>query len=463
MVREFLRKTFRLSEPGSFDAAPIIYRNLRASIAAIKSKSIGSTGTEVYAGYFAEEYLTKLRGNKLAIEFDKFRRSDPQAKMLLLSVKNPICKATWEIEAASDDPLDKDIAALIEHIIFHDLGRSFPKKLREILSFVDFGHAVIEKTFKLVENHPDFGTYHGIKSLDLVSAKTIEQWVVDKDTKKLSQITQQANGDLQNNASIPIPAEYLMVFTLDQEGSNYEGISWLRPCYGNWFLKNLYKKLNGIGIEKFAVPSPIVHFTQGVQNDPQFDLILEALTLYTSGEANYMTIPKGFDVTFERNVYDPEKVEKSIDAEDRRMTKAFLANFLELGTGGNGGAFALSTDLSDFFLSGLTFVADEVADVFNENLIPELVKYNFGPQHKYPKLKHSGIDDKAGKELAEVYKTFVETKLITPSDQDEISLRKRYGLGKMPTEGLREYNPAPAAPQPGSMTLSERIRKKLYG
>ncbi len=430
-----------------------------------KTVKIGSVGTEVYAGYFSEEYLDKLKGHKLAKEFDKFRRSDPQAKMLLRAVKNPIVAAKWEIEPASDSPEDIADAELVNHILFKDCEKPFAKTVNEALTCVDFGHAVLEKTFKTVYNHPKFGTFHGIESLDLISAKTIERWNFDNETKKLKSITQLADGDLRAHVEIPIC--YLMLFSLDMEGANHEGVSWLRACYGNYFRKNLYLKLNGIGIEKFAVPTPILKFAQGSQNDEQFNYVLEALEVYTSGQSNYLTIPHGYELELNGNKYEPDKVEASIDKEDARMSKAFLANFLELGMSGTG-AYALSNDLSDFFLSGITHIADEVVGVFNRHLIPELVKMNRGPRSDYPKLKHGGISDKAGKELAEIIKLYIDGGVIVPDDQLEETMRRRHNLPKASLIGQRK--PAPPAfggggfgGPPAQGTLSERVRKKLYG
>lgn len=428
-----------------------------------KMTKIGSVGTRIFSGYFDEEYLEKLRGHKLAKEFDRMRRSDPQIKMLLRAVKNPIMGAKFEIEPASDMPDDVADAKLVEHILFRDCEKPFSKTVGEALTCVDFGHAILEKTYKLVMNHPEFGTYHGIASLDLISAKTIEKWNFDPVTKKLVSVGQLADGDL--GANITIPVEDLLIFTMDMEGANFEGVSWLRSCYGNFFRKNLYQKLNAIGIEKFAVPTPIVTFPPGVQNEEQFDAIMEALEVYTSGQANYMTKPEGYEITFEKSVYDPEMVDGSIDKEDARMSKAFLANFLELGMSGSG-AYALSNDLSDFFLAGLSHIADEVVGVLNRDLIPCLIKYNRGPRAKYPRLKHTGISDKAGKELSEIVKNYVDAQVIVPDDALEASIRKRHDLPKVSLLGQRK-NPPPA-PFGGGFggppaTLSERIRRKLYG
>ena len=133
------------------------------------------------------------------------------------------------------------------------------------------------------------------------------------------------------------------------------------------------------------------------------------------------------------------------------MVKAFLANFLELGMSGTG-AYSLSNDLSDFFLTGLQFLADEIAEQINKNLIPELIKMNFGPRDKYPKLKFSGISDKAGKELADILTVLTSAQILTPDDKLEKHLRKRLGITEMSEDGQR-IKAAPAI----DMTLSEKF------
>jgi hypothetical protein len=235
---------------------------------------------------------------------------------------------------------------------------------------------------------------------------------------------------------VTIPAKYLLLFTLNREGSNYEGISALRPCYGNWWRKNNFNKINAIGIEKFAVPTPIATIPQGRQASTQYSKLITALEKYTTHQSNYLIKPEGFDIDLRTNTYDPSKVETSIENEDKRMVKAFLANFLELGMSGSG-AYALSNDLSDFFLTGLQFLANEIADQINKNLIPELVKMNFGPRDKYPTLKFSGISDKAGKELADILNVLTNAQILTPDDKLEKHLRKRLGITEMSEDGQR--------------------------
>ncbi len=412
---------------------------------------VGSQGSQNYSGYAQEEYLNALTGRRRADVFDEMRRSDPQVKMCLNAIKNPIRSATFEVEPADSSDEAKADAELIKHILFEDMDRPWKKFVNEALSCVEFGHAVYEVTNKVVLDHPKFGSYNGIRSLGFRSQRTIERWNLNRETGALESVSQMSFGDLQR--MVDIPAQHILLVSIDQEGANYEGISLLRPCYGSWFRKNLYLKLNAIGIEKFAVPTPIATIPDGKQNSSEYDLLISALESYTSHEKAYLTIPEGWTLDLKPNAYDPQKVEVSIENEDKRMVKAFLANFLELGMN-SVGSYALSNDLSDFFLSGVEYIADELISPINLKLIPDLIKMNRGNRAAYPKIKVSGISDKAGKELGELLKILSDGKFLTPQDADESQIRKRLGLPAFTGEGARSSAPPPAEPS----TLAERIK-----
>lgn len=432
---------------------------------------VGSTGSQNYAGYPQEEYLRTLTGRQRADEFDKMRRSDTQVVMLLGAVKNPILGAKWFIEPYMDpttkvvSPEAQQDADLAEQILFKDMAPGWQQFLEEALGVVEFGHAVFEVTHKAVLADPRFGSYNTIAALGFRSQRTIERWNLDTTTGGLKSITQWAIGDLQR--FIDIPAGFLLVYSLKREGSNYEGVSMLRPCYGSYLRKDLYLRLNGVGIEKFAVPSPIAEIPEGKENTVQFENLIKALRAFTQHKTNYLTIPAGWKVTLNSNVYDPSKVEQSVDNEDKRMAKAFLANLLELGGSGSTGSYALGAVLEEFFNNSIEHIALKVAAPINDELIPSLIKMNKGPRPGYPKLKHSGISDKIGKEFAETLKDLADSQYITPDDPTEEILRKRIGLPAMSDQGQRKVKAAGAlgvdggGGQMAELKLSERIKRAI--
>lgn len=418
---------------------------------------LGVSGSRNYAGYADEEYLTKLRGRHRADIFDQMRRSDPQIVMCLSAVKNPIRQAVFEVAAADSDAVpNADLhQQFIDHVLFKDPDFSWAQFIEEALTVCDFGHAVFEITHKVVFNHPRFGTFNGIGELGFRSQRTIEKWNLNRESGKLKTVTQMAYGDLDKQ--IDLPSEFLLVMSVGKEGSNFEGISLLRPAYGSWFRKNVYLKLNAIGIEKFAVPTPVATVPAGQQGGEQFTALIEALENYTTHQTNYLTLPQGWEVDLKTNTYDPQKVEVSIDNEDKRITKAFLANFLELGMSGTG-SYALSNDLSDFFLAGIEHIAMKAVEALNNKLIPDLIAMKYGPQAAYPRITVSGISDKAGKEFGELIKSLGDGKWLTPSDDDEDYLRRRLKMPLRSTVGVRDTSPKPTFGGLGEKSLVQRIR-----
>lgn len=453
-MASWIQRVFGLSEEPAAVAPPPDPNAPRKVI--VQMEPTGSSGTTIFSGYFAEEYLSDLQGHAAQEVYDKMPRQDARVAMLLSAVRNPILGATWEVEPAGDDEASKLHAEFVEHVLFNDMRKSWKAYVGEFLDFTRAGHSVFEVTHKVVLNHKRFGTYNGLKDFGFRSPRSIERWNLDKNGD-LKSITQVAYGDLDRY--VDIPAEFLLVFTLNQTGDNYEGISLLRSCYGPWYRKDKYLKLMAIGIEKTAVPTPKAKIPSGKESSEQFSKLLETLRRYTSHQQNFITYPDGWDIDFSQTPFNSAGVKEAIQFENTEMTFAFTANFLELGQTGSG-SFALSFDLSDFFLGGIEHIADLITEKFNRVVIPGLIRMNHGEQESYPKLKCSGISDKAGKELAETLKALAESKYLTPDDRLEGHLRKRLDLPEMSLEGQRKVT-APAPMFAEGLELSDRPTPKM--
>ena len=402
----------------------------------IPTKQAGTSGTEIYAGYFDEDYLTKIKGLQGAKLFDEMRRGDSQIAMLLSVVKNPIKSAKWNIEPFDDSDEAKEHADFIRFALFDDIQNPKTGKrktwrdfLDEALTNVEFGYSMFEIVHRYVRGHKVWGDYVGLRDLGFRSQKTIEQWGVRKDGS-LDFVRQQVNGDVEVDATMA--GEHLLILSLNKEGDNYEGISLIRPCYGNWFRKNHYQKFMAIGMEKASMGVPVVEMSEDFigQSDyeDQYAKLKELIDAFSANETNGFILPAGAKLVDYKISFDAEKVQKGIDSEDIKMTKRFLANFMELGMEGGGGSYALGSDLSDIFLSGITYIADGLCEKVNMQIIEKLVKARFGDVEGFPKLVCEGINDKAGKEFAEIISSLDSQGLIQKSDKLHSFLHNRYGL-----------------------------------
>ena len=422
----------------------------------VQMQPVGTPGTTIFAGYYSEEYLDALQGRDRADEYDKMRRQDGRIKMCLGAVMNPIRGGKWEVDPAGQEPDFKTHKEFVEHALFKDL--KWKQFISEVLTAIMHGYSLFEVTHKVVRGHKKFGDYIGIQELGYRSQRTIERWNLDKQGR-LQSVTQMAYGDL--DSSVDMPGDFLLVFTIEQEGANYEGISLLRPAYGAFFRKALYLKLMAIGIEKTAVPTPKAKIPSGWQgNSEQYEKLVEILEAYTSHQNNYVIYPDGVEIDFSQTEFDADGVIKAIEMEDGQMVVAFLANFLLLGQSGGAGSYALSQDLSDFFLAGIEYIVDLICEKINQELIPSLIKMKYGPQEAYPILKASGITEKAGKEFGELLKALSDGRYIVPDDSLEAHLRKRLNLPAISEEGKRPPPSSQPAPE-GEAQFSETGKKKV--
>lgn len=410
-----------------------------------KPKFRFSSGTSVFTGIFNEEYLPDLRGVKAAQVYDRMRRGDGQIQMVLSAVKNTLRSATAMIESRISDEDDPFFEQAAEHAefaafqIFEDLRRPWSQVLDEMFSAVDFGHAVQVMVDKNVQNHPKWGNYTGLDDLCWISPKTICRWNINP-YGVLESIDQQAYGDLQSIENIP--GDFLVVTSLQREGDNYEGISILRGSYGSWWRKNQYLKIQAIGTERNALGIPSVTVPAGKENDPERARAENVLAALTAHQLQWVTMPEGWDFNILEVKFSAETVAKVIDQEDQAMARSALANFLNLGQQGSGGAYALGDTQQKLFLLGNQYIANKICDAFNRVIIPRLIRMNFGPQPAYPEMKMSGLTDRASEEWQKMLSGFKTTGILGVwSVKDVGHVRKRLGL-------LPENPDDPAGGQP---------------
>ena len=424
-------------------------------------KPIGSSGTEIFSGYFSEEYLQKLRGRAGAKIYDEMRRSESQVAMILNAIMNPIKSATWEFMPAQD----VEQADLHKEFIEYNAKEmiDWETHIHEALTMLPFGYSIFEIINNVVFNHPKFGTFNGLKSLEYRNQKTIERWNMNKDSQQLETVEQWVQGDLtpKGGTFAKMDARFLLIFTSQKEGDNFEGISILRPMYGPWFRKNTYLKLVAIGLEKNAIGTPVGTVPTGKLNSAEFNSFKEILSNFVSHESSYLLKPQGWELEIVRNDFDPEKVKEIILMENTEMINSVVANFLALGTNGSGGAYALGTDLSDFFLTGIQSYANIISGVWNRQLIPNLIKLNFGEQKAYPKLKVTNINDKAGKELADIVNALLRSRAISADKPLEDYLRKQYSLPELDEASIKKEEPLPEQTSPNSFAKFSENRLQL--
>lgn len=431
---------------------------------------IGRSGTLVTAKQVESDYLAELLGTDGQKQYHKMLLSDATVRKNYHALSNPIKSAEWDIEPASEDAQDIKIAALIKQIIFHDLPEGFTSKLDEILTFPWHGHSIFE-IIHANKNHPEFGPYTGLLNLAFRDQRTITEWNFSPEGLLLG-LKQEQEGDIRVN--VELPAEVLMIFYNEKKG-NDNGYPFCRMMFGNYKRKLLYKQLQAIGIERAAIPVPHLMLPPGIDRDSEeYADAVDQLAAFTQAEQSFFVTPEGYTLNYNQTAtFDPAKVQVAIKAENEEMAGSLVAMWLEMGIGGNSAVGSSTGISSDFFKDGIEYIADKISDVFNIDLIPQLVRMNFGDVKMMPKLIHNGIADEAGEELMRVVTGYVEKGVIIPDEPLEDHLRKVHSLppkvegaalenrGLQDDEKDRTGDSDDAAPEPTDDEVELSDKKKI--
>ncbi len=408
----------------------------------LKKKRQSVDGTKIAGGTFMEEYLGALKFPNAYEAFDKMRRQDYQIARVLRVLKAPLKAATFSYRP--DDFTDESQihqAAFKNKFFFEYPVKKWSVLLQEILSYLDFGHSVFEPYLHLVDD-PVLGKIWTLKDLGFISQRTIDKWDIKQgEVKRIHQL----NSYNEEYTDKWIDGKDLLIFSNSQEGSNYQGVSVLRPAYGCYVRKDLYLKLDMIGNEKMSIGTPLCYVPPQIWDNPiEKALLINILTAFTSHESAFLILPKilqdgGFEIV--KGEFNNESIAKSIKREDTAIVDIVLASFLEIGTAKTGGN-AQNEGHMQLFLNSLLAVAQECMDILDD-YAHKAYMFNFGVPKTRLNMQAMGISKDDEKRLMEIIRGYITSEAIRPDDPLEIWLRNRLRLPQMNPETARKVDMVP--------------------
>lgn len=450
------------------DWLPVLRKDLRAemptTIRGTAAQEFGVSGTENFGGYIRkEDYNPELDDWQKAVAiYDKMRRSDAMIRAMLQVLKLPLRRAEWQVNPASDDPVDKHIADFCNDSLFEDdaMEDSWDFTLRHILMQFDFGVAVLEKVWKVDEE----GHYR-FKRLAPRLPKTLREWHVNREGKLVAVVqyapvpaaevsrapysggASSVRYQYSNSVSyqyLTIPAEYLAVFSLEREGDNYEGYSLLRNVYRNWYFKDQAYHIMGVGLDRWGVGIPVAALEDGHNlTEGDKEALRDILQRVRSNERAYMVTPEHVEFRIEPSGNGQGTAGtfgiQWIDHNDAQMARNVLASFLTMGRDPVG-TLGFGSRLTDMFISSLDGMAKGIAADLKQYLIKPLCDYNFDmSRRKYPNPVCLDLEQVDLSALIDTMaKLAVPNGVITATDDDEAVLRKMLGLPKLHANRTRK-------------------------
>lgn len=203
---------------------------------------------------------------------------------------------------------------------------------------------------------------------------------------------------------VVIPARKLLVYTAQHEENPWYGESYLLPAYYHWDVKTKLRFISNLAHQIHAVPGRLGTYPEDATK-PERTAFQRQLANFGFNTA--MTMPERWKVEEFGGRGTMPDFKAMLDYEDTQAAKSVLAQFMQLGTGSNTGAWALSADQSDLFTMALQAVADEMAEIITFYAVPQLVDFNFGT-FAYPVCSLGPLADATKQMMADVFKEIAD-------------------------------------------------------
>lgn len=374
---------------------------------------LGRSGTVNTRGFIGESEQNAVLFWPYNLEiYDRMRRTDPTIRWMLSLISTPIQAATWTVEPFSEDEKDLEVAAFIEWCLFDRLSGGWDEWLRQVLTYLVFGHSVFERVADFEPVSFAYSTTDNERKiiereafvLDKLAPRlqrTIFKWVPSEDDiSKLDHI-EQFLADGRSPSNPKIPANKLVIFTNEKEGDDYRGISILRTAYKSYQYKHKLENLEAIAYERSA-GLPIVYPPDNATAD-ELDAVEEAVKDMRQGESLYLVMPgpKAGSVA-EKDGWLIEDLAITGDAGgspnlaiqryEEAMAKNVLAEFMRLGHQ-NMGARATADVQQDPYYQAIEAQVNHIEDVINDEVIKPLVSWNYEVEG-FPRICASKIQAK---------------------------------------------------------------------
>lgn len=384
-------------------------------------KELGNSGVQIFNGIITgEEYNFKLMGRNALNTWDEMRKSDAQVKMSLKVVQEPVKAIKYYVQAASDDEENVRAATYMDRVLFDKLR--WKTTLGEILTFLPMGFAPFEKVYA-------FGSIDGyerifIDKLAFRKQTSIAKWEMEDGKPGISQYG-------KGGSLISIPLDKIVVFTNEQEGDNYDGVSILRPAYKHWYYKDKLYQIDAIGHERQALGVVKIKHPKNANPTHITDAENAARNLRANEEA-FIKEPEGWSMEFmDMKAGSLKDTEPSINHHNRQIPVNVLAGFMDLGSTSGSGSRAVGETQLKIFEHSIKFVADYICDTVNRYIVKDLIDLNFNVT-EYPKLVAGEVSGESLTELAKALKDLIDSGAIVPTDEDEAYLRGILGLPERP-------------------------------
>lgn len=392
---------------------------------------IGTTSPSPFTSFTRQEYNPLLQGLRGLEIYDKMRKSDGTVRGTLRSIKTPALSGRWFVEACkSDNEVEQELYKQQAEWVWRNLTElmsiSFPQVLTEALLMADFGYYMFEKVWDIRVVDGELRTV--LTKLGPRHPMDVKDWKFDSHGGPKRVIMYAPVSPQNALGETTIEIEKLLAFSFDREAGNIEGISVLRSAYKHWYFKEQLYKIDAIQKERHGIGIPVIKLPMGFKDEDKAAAENLGRNIRTNERA-HIVLPPSWEIFMLKLEGNPVNALESIEHHNAAIRENILVNFVVEG--------AREEDLT-MFLKASRFVADIVAETFNQYLIPQMVTYNWPLTERYPKLRVRRIGESADwRTLSFALRNLIGAGVIIPDETLEANLREEMDLPPLDKESAR--------------------------
>ena len=343
-------------------------------------------------------------------------RNDGNARGLLNAVKYPVKMSRPQIEPPEKGG-KKETDFIKKNLLGNPFEGGMSTPMRQVVARMALGvrdgYKIFEKVWKL---------WKGQIWLDKLAYRSTlsTKFYFDKHGNHkgaYQQYTDLATGEWKK---IDFKLGKIAFFIFNAEENPYLGESAFYAPFYHYDKKHKLYAVSHLAYQLNAVPVRIGYHPKSMRGD-ELKKFRTALT--SIGSMVAMTLPETCKVEPFESTRRLTEFLGLLQHHDTEMRMAFLAQFMGLGQEGKGGSFALSTDQSNLFLMSLMGLLDDIAQVFNTQVIPQLIDWNFGTE-KYPKLVFTPFSDTLRSAVMTTFANLLQARFPQVSEEFILELEK---------------------------------------
>ena len=417
----------------------------------MKMSEIGTSGLKVSSGIIYEEARRELRWPD-CIKTYKEMRKDTTISAAIKAYELMISRVKWDVEACEDATDQQKLRAEYIESVMHDMEGSWFQFIKEVVSYLTFGYAVIEKVPKR-RRYSNGSKYNdgfvGLRKLAPRSQDSITKWVFSEDGRDLIGLEQTVlnqNGYVRYiNAGSPIyiDRDRFMLFRADTTKDNPEGVSPLSNCYIAYRFRKELEEIEAVGYSKNINGVPIVWLHPKYMADDASDSDKAVYTYYKNmvrnlqmNEQTGIVMPLMYDegrnkmFDFQLLSVDnttAQHIAAAITRWDNKILTALFADVLRLGQDGVG-SYSLADSKTNMLAMGMEARLKEIQDVLNNDLIPWLYKMNGWRDTEMPKFVYGDLDEIDLEGFSKAIQRIKAVGLIAPTPENVNYIAEILGL-----------------------------------